>query len=132
MFGQSGAHEIRPDRQRRICAGQAKLRTVVESNPHYTDKVWCVTSKPSVTRGSRLPCHITFETTRPHFCGGTAINHIFHKRCHHVGNVRTHHIVLLRRRRGNGDSASSRNAIDSYRRSSCSQRGKGRISRRDL
>ena len=124
MLRQRHLHEITPDRQRGIRAGEPELRAVIEANPDDTNEIGCVAGKPTITRSSRLARNVGLQSTRSHLGGSAAIHNILQERSHHVSNIRTQDFILLRRWRRDGHSLARGDATDCNGRRARSQSGK--------
>src|SRR5215468_732029 len=46
--GRGKLHEFCPDGKRRLCAGKAQLRLVVETHPNNSQQVWGIPNEPGI------------------------------------------------------------------------------------
>ena len=126
VFSQCDLHEVGPDRQRGICAGQTELRSVVKPNPDDAHQVRRITCKPAVARSAGFAGDVCFEAARPDLRSRASIHYVFHERSHHVGNVGPQHLILLWSRRGDRHAGARRYAIDRNWAGACAESGESR------
>src|SRR5215510_11194964 len=83
--GRGKLHEFCPDGKRRLCAGKAQLRLVVETHPNNSQQVWGIPNEPGilvVVSGPRLAGSRSSKTPPPCRIRCTAVENTFEKMVH--------------------------------------------------
>ena len=87
-------HEVGPNGQCGLGAGEPNVAVVVVANPGYGEQIRGESCKPAVVGGARLACRGRSKPTAAHLGVRTIVYHALHQADHQVGHSRVEHMAF--------------------------------------